>query len=803
MTGLVRISLLAATFALLSSVASSVASPREASAAEPRTWNYLTTGNGHGFQVYDAQKHKITDFLEHPYRYLAPRPDPKSDGFGRRNLAFDFFFGVGGTASGWLVGTGTDVAYLDESNIIRATYALSKGGATQGAEAYYFAPYGYSGNAMVAILKAPGATNGFALMNFHMGNGSPEPDANGESLRQHGATKAVIETGPGGGAMIYVPFTGLDHTDCTGAFDAVQAGRNLGDDAACSGNDVVPAFQAKLVDGWMAMGVQFVANAADADAAATALAAWGGGRTADKILGDARAEWDAWRKPPPAEVICNDDERKVWRQGEATLRMGQVLEPNTPTRKNHGMVLASLPRGEWHSSWVRDGVYGIVAFARMGHLEEARLGLEFFFNAEPVGKYKQFVSNSNYRVSVVRYFGNGEEEADYSGQPTPNIETDGWGLVLWGARQYLEASGDLAWLDKPTRDGTIYEVLTKGIGKPIAENLEPNGVMKADSSIWEVHDANKRHFAYTTMTAARGLCDLAAMAEKGGHGADAETWRGLAKKVRGAFLQTFVDPQGALGGSLEGLSTNKYYDGAVAEAFTWNLLQSFSDDTAKATLDVLEKLRVSSGGYKRNNDGLSTYDDNEWILVDLRIADSLRRAGKTAEAAGVVKLVTDKAVANFDLLPELFNAVAADGQIGKYTGSIPMVGYGGGAYAMTLLDRAGFVEKNDCGDGRGAVLPKITCTGEVITEGNEGAGKVEDIGAPGSTPGSGSSGGAASADDVPYVGACLCRLGAPSHASGGLVLAVLVPLALFVFRVEMPRRRRRLVRRDRSSEFLG
>ena len=87
--------------------------------------------------------------------------------------------------------------------------------------------------------------------------------------------------------------------------------------------------------------------------------------------------------------------------------MGQVREPNIPGRRNNGMVLASLPPGEWHSGWVRDAVYGIVALARSGHHAEAKAALDFFLNAEPVGKYKSYVRNQDYRVSVVRYFGTG------------------------------------------------------------------------------------------------------------------------------------------------------------------------------------------------------------------------------------------------------------------------------------------------------------------------------------------------------------------------------------------------------------
>ena len=141
--------------------------------AAQRTWNALTTGNGFGFQVYDTDKRKITTFLEHPYRYLRPRPDPRSDGFGRRNLAYDFYFGVKGqSTAGWLndpaaAQPADDPSYVDESNVIKASFSL--GGTT--AETYYVSPFGLDQNVMLAFLRAPGAREGYALFNFHMGAG--------------------------------------------------------------------------------------------------------------------------------------------------------------------------------------------------------------------------------------------------------------------------------------------------------------------------------------------------------------------------------------------------------------------------------------------------------------------------------------------------------------------------------------------------------------------------------------------------------------------------------------------------------
>jgi GH15 family glucan-1,4-alpha-glucosidase len=753
-----------------------------AEASPSRTWNFLTTGNGLGFQVYDTNAHKITTFLDHPYRYIGPRPDPKSDGWPRRNLAFDVYFGL---KSGWLntPTTAGDVSYVEETSIIHAPVTL--GSVT--ADTYFYSPFDFDGNMMVALLHAPGASDGYILLNFHLGGvaGQPQsdPDAGGESVTAIAAQMAMTETGPGGGAMVYVPIGGVDHADCQGVFDKVKNGQDLGNNQSCSGNDLAPGFQKKLgADGWWAVAMGFTENAGNAGALAKQMSDWAAGRAPDKLLTDAKAEWDAWRKPlPGGAAVCSDDEKKVWRQGEATLRMGQVREPYTSSRKSEGMMLASLPEGEWHSGWVRDGTFGVVGLARSGHLAEAKKGINFFLDAGPVGKYKSFVSNQNYRVSVVRYFGSGEEEADYSGQPTPNVETDGWGMVLWAARQYVEASGDTAWLSSNTKVGdSVYAALVNGIAKPMEANLEANGIMKADSGIWEVHDANKKHFAFTTMAAARGFCDLAALAKKAGKDADATKYKALAAKVRAAFLSSFIDQQGALGGSLEGISSNQYFDGAVAAAFTWNLLDDFAGQTATATLDVLAQLKVASGGFKRNNDGLSSYDNNEWILVDLLISNALRRAGRTAEADSYVKLVVDQAAANFYILPELYNAVPSDGAIGKYTGSIPMVGYGAGAYIMTMLDKSGLIEPNDCGDGNGATLPIVTCGGASSSSSSSGNSSGGNSGAgAGDTGASGVGGGSDSLP--PYgTGACLCRAGGADDPppAGVLLLLAGVPSAL-------------------------
>ncbi|HTM23237.1 MAG TPA: hypothetical protein VL172_22100, partial [Kofleriaceae bacterium] len=483
----------------------------DARAVDPvASFDWLVTGNGFGFQVFSTQDNTVRHFLERPYRYIKPNPsNPDGDGIVRRNLVFDAYFGVRAPGGNVWLGKQTleQAGYVEESNVIYSVVTVGSVKTTS----YFFAPFGYDGNAMVMLLRADnqGASaatvDAFSLLNFHMGTATvpDSPQANAESIAWTAGDGAAIETGPGGGAMIYVPIGGVDRASCAAdSFTRVQNGQDITELASCSGDDKVQVFQKGLGSipaggsAWFGVAVLFDAGG-DAAGARAAWATFLDGAAPDALLERVLQEWRDWRTDAPGGLSAS--ERAVWRQSEAVLRMGQVREPisESPRRVNHGMILASLPPGGWHTGWVRDATYAIVALARAGHFDEARAALDFFLDAD-AGKYSSFVNGADYRISVVRYYGNGEEEADYSGSPTRNIEIDGWGLVLWAARAYVDASGDVAWLDRVTRHGdTTYEALRAGVAEALAANLEGSGMAIADASIWEVHWGSRQHFAYT------------------------------------------------------------------------------------------------------------------------------------------------------------------------------------------------------------------------------------------------------------------------------------------------------------------
>lgn len=679
--------------------------------ADAEPFRHLVTGNGHGFSVFDTSANAVTQFLERPYRFTKANPDnPTADGLVRRELAYDTYFGVRvGTTNAWLGGrTPAAVGYVEQSNMIRSSVSVN-GVST---ESFFVAPFGYEGNALVMLLKVTNTSasaqsvTAFSLHNFKMGTAT-NPDApgdDGEAIAWDATSQSAVETGPGGGALVYQTIGGADVSSCSDdVYTTVAGGGTPTMQGSCSGTDEVNAFAKDLgsipagASRWWGVAILFDADA-NAAGARTAWSTFLGGKTAEQLYGEILGEIEVWRKAPPPGLSAT--ETAVWRQSEIVLRMSQVRESyvESPRRKNHGMVLASLPPGSWHVGWVRDATYSLVALARSGHAEEARKGVDFFLDAD-AGLYSSYLNNVPYRISTVRYFGDGLEEADYSGHATPNIEIDGWGLVLWAARQYVDESADLEWLGRLTKKGdTVYDALKTGVADPLVANLEESYIAIADASIWEVHWAYRQHFLYTTAAAARGLCDMATLARRAGRDADVAYYRGIAENMKQAIRHNFVDGSGGLAGSTEKLASGaNYRDGASIEVMSWNLVPPM-DPIALATLDGMAYLATPVGGYKRVEGSSDQYDNDEWIFVDLRASAAFRRAGNDTKADRLLNYVSVEAAANHHLIPELYNTSSSNGPLGAYTGSIPMAGYGAGLYMMTTLDRAQAFEHSDCGE---------------------------------------------------------------------------------------------------------
>lgn len=680
--------------------------PETPSGAPVRTYHVLTTGNGHGFTLYDESRRRFTAFLDHPYRYVRAPADLTKDGPQRRNLLERFSLGLSRSGGDWMEDWRQTAADYDrQTNIIRASYLPSGLKAT----GYYFSPFGLELNALVALMRVEPARDGArpprvagrARLSFRLGDHPESEDIMkqsfevapipGERLQRLDGTDAWVQTGNGAGALVYLPLSADASLSCAASPASARRAPDRLDGApvVCAGDAVEESMTLPAHGGWFGVAVIFVEDAAAAPAAAAALRRWQAGRSPESLLARAYEEWASWRKPAPV-TFRTLEERKLWRQSEAVLRMSQVREPNLPApnlRTSHGMILASLAPGHWATGWVRDGLYSTAALARTGHYEEAKASLDFFLNAAPVGLFKKYAQGADYRISVTRYYGSGQEEADHSGDPAPNVELDGWGLFLWAARQYVDASGDTAWLSSRTRQGSVYEAMLEGVAGAIQKNLETlqtGTVMRADSSIWEVHDDHKKHFAFTTLMAARGLEDFAAIARRAGRDADADKYEKLAADTRAGFARTFGTPDGVVGALEPAKDTD--VDGAVVEALSMGVVDPRSPLGQATLAGKIARLATPIGGYKRNG-GTDPYAVNEWPFIDLRLAGVLFGLGRAPEGEALIDRNVDQAARNFHLIPEEYVADPKQGKLGSYHGSIPMVGYGAGVYELSLLER--------------------------------------------------------------------------------------------------------------------
>jgi hypothetical protein len=743
------------------------ASPRAARAdiAPYRSLSTLPSSNGRGAIAYDAQVFKITQFLEHAYEY----PNATSQS---RNFAYDSYPGIRvGTNATWLTGvTPTIVEYLPGTGIVHTV--RSDSGLTL--DEYHFAPIELGENASVMVLRATataatGAVDAYALFNYSLGSGGPVPGMDGESIEYDASEDALYEWGPSGVAFGFASIQTSTHHGYSpdNPYDSLNAGANLADDTGTTGPEtgVVGGFQSSLGSlskgssasaGW----VTILASDADAQGAVKRVRTWLAGRSADKVLSDEQAAWSSWIKPAPKGA--SDLEAALDAQSQVMLRMGQVSE----TGASNGQILASIAPGEWNISWVRDMAYATVALVESGHYAEAKAALAFQIGAS-VGGFESYVGVP-YQISVVRYYGDGTEQSD-SNADGPNIEFDGFGLFLWALDTYVTASGDTASLD------TWWPIVKSKVADVLVHLQEPSGLIAPDSSIWEVHwDGNERHFAYTTIAAANGLCRASHLAKTAKDAASEKKYLSAGSKSRDAVLTSLRAPGGAIGQSSEAITTGiLWLDASTMEAINFGLVDP-ARGTALATLSAIKAglVPMSGHGFMRDDDG-QWYDSQEWVFIDLRAARAFALQGDQTTSKKNFAWNVGQGEENFGELAELHDATTA-----AYSGSVPMVGFGAGAYIMALADR-GTPGSPVCGTyASEPALPQPDAGADAALPSKDGGAPQADASGPKKKSDAGSGAGSDSGSSATSGGGCALAPGVGSFAprdpwtSGGWALGL-------------------------------
>lgn len=614
----------------------------------PAVASPLVTGNGFGFAVVSPTDATITKFYAHPYSFA--RPDPRnalSEGIETTNFIKHL---------GWVGATprGTSVAYVDDSHVVRASAAHGEGHA--------YMPFGLQLTALVIDWDPRVATRG-----GHWDVEWSHPLASRRVVRRFDND------------MLLLTFEGIQESLLLVPLDTGHR--------PIHGKPLLSTSRS-----WVLVSLDHVM---DLESAAQAVRRWRAGLPATALVKREVAEVERWRIQPTAAFV-SDKERHLWRQSEILLRVAQSREPNRPGRYSNGMIVACLPDGSWSMTWVRDMAYATLAFARMGHRDEARAALLAYFNARPTGKMKHATGGLDYQVSVVRYFGDGSEEPFFTNEGDTNIEFDDWGLVLWVLGDYVKRYGDRDLLHASTYRGALYASARDFVAKPLIATLEPQGdglIVAADTSIWEEHQKDRKQFAFSTAMAIVGLQNFAEVARRAG---DDRTRSAVMEKVallHKGFNAAFVRG-GTLHGTLEAGEKNDI-DGALLAVI--NLGVVTDPAVVHTTVDRMDLLRVVSGGYRRVRSNYTDpaiyeywYERQEFLFVDFSLAEVNRRLGRHDLAATMLERIVDKAADDHDFIPEMYVALDCPlfhGAIGDPTGAIPMVGYGAGVFILHVLQR--------------------------------------------------------------------------------------------------------------------
>ena len=349
-----------------------------------------------------------------------------------------------------------------------------------------------------------------------------------------------------------------------------------------------------------------IANETEAERAMREFVHWRAGLAPRALVKREIDELEQWRVKP-AVKFADEKARRLWRQSEVMLRMAQCREPNRGHFHGNGLIVASMPDGVWFTPWVRDMAWATVALAKMGHRDEARTAVLAYFNAQPTGSMRAQTANADYQVSVVRYFGNGEEEPFFTEEGSTNIEYDDWGEALWVLCEYMRTKyDDRALLTTKTYRGPLYESARDFIVKPLEANMEPyvggGLIVDSDTSIWEERQKDKKHFAFSTAMAIVGLEQFGALAGRMGDEPAKSDALNHVKQLRKGFEAAFIR-DGKLHGTLEEGIKNDI-DGALLAIINFGVVTD--PGLVRNTLERMELLKVDSGGYRRVR---STYTD--------------------------------------------------------------------------------------------------------------------------------------------------------------------------------------------------
>jgi len=387
--------------------------------------------------------------------------------------------------------------------------------------------------------------------------------------------------------------------------------------------------------------------------------------TLDALYAQTRRWWCAWFREG---VLIETQSRKVDWLYRVNLMVAKMCQAENGAVPYVGC-------GDYAArTWPRDTLWYAMGMDYAGHPAEAEKALEWCTTLKRKDDGSFYV---NYLVDGDRPDW-AQPEYDYFGE----ILTGFWLHYLFTRRE--------EWLAKH------WEFL-HGCADAIVTLLDGNGLVRADTSIWEDHLAQN---TFTSGVCAFGLWCAARAAETLGHRELAARWEGTAQKIKQALLTLTYD---AGRGCVTVAPGDPHVDGAVLALGSWFPLLTGEEKFTRGLATLVETLWHNElGGLKRReaeeNTPRQDWDKFPWPGVTLWAADAFLEAGRQRDAARCLNWVIDHA------MPE---GIIAENIHPRGYSRFPMPSYSSAGFVRTLIRLGGLEFDGRLWRGRPGVLPRL------------------------------------------------------------------------------------------------
>ena len=192
----------------------------------------------------------------------------------------------------------------------------------------------------------------------------------------------------------------------------------------------------------------------------------------------------------------------------------------------NGGFYASPPGTRYPFIYPRDHSICILGAISAGHLDRAKLGLEFMLAAQkPSGEFSQ------------RY------DVDGNDTSYKDLQIDGNGLILFALSKYLKASGGLFFDSLADRAFCLkyWETIEKAVDFILQNKNDEVNLIHTINSIHEYPAYEHGFEIYANCTCCAGLFGAVEIGEA--LGKDVEDWRHQAEQVRRAILESLYSPR--------------------------------------------------------------------------------------------------------------------------------------------------------------------------------------------------------------------------------------------------------------------